>query len=254
LKQPLEKIGAFNDAVAAALTLSEGDLNALAELVDLLAETSRYHASSISTPQKRTMTRLWDWPAEQSFPVLDFARLLATHPAGAAFLASLGPAAVGKPLEVLAACPTSVPSIVMALRYLTNAMDAKPLRAIVLQQLSEVLGALASFATHANKTVRTALSTCLYNVGRAVCVEAVEEDTCIQLVTILHESLAQPPTTSVATGRLLVAVGSVCCAHEGPKRMAVDLGVPALCSSVADGFVGDAFVGAVKADLTKVFA
>ena len=79
----LSKIHSLSTGYAAAASQEPVlDLNVLAQLLDVLIATSRYHATTISAAQLRTLAAMSAWRDEDLFPALDLLRLVCLHPEG----------------------------------------------------------------------------------------------------------------------------------------------------------------------------
>ena len=131
-------VGGSQDAAVAALALTPGaEVRAIEGLVDVLADTSHWHALEVPRPAVALLLRkTLRWPGGASFPAVDVLRMLVCHPDGAAALAEVGgAAAVGNEAARITALrdePAARNAVLLSARMLFNCFKEPPTRNLVL--------------------------------------------------------------------------------------------------------------------------
>jgi phospholipase A-2-activating protein len=195
------KIQEFNALVASG-RLSDADLDNLASLLKVLAQTSFYHSSNIIATQLKPLAMILAWnDPQRTFPAYDILRLVAVHPAGAVTLASnpLFVDAIGYAVQYLRSRETSSPALLLtSLRFLANCYRQEPLRIALLRSLSpsivDVLDTIHLHVVSTNKSVRLAVAYHLLNYAVAITSSS----------TVTRETWLQSSLSSFLTSSLIV--------------------------------------------------
>jgi phospholipase A-2-activating protein len=107
-------------------SLSGSDKRALTEILNMLRDTSKYHASKLGVEHYQLLIKLTSWPHQYLFPVLDLLRLLFLHPHAAEVLASprhIPGRHINIPqffISLLNAQPLNSTNVLLVLRCITN--------------------------------------------------------------------------------------------------------------------------------------
>eukprot|EP00753_Platysulcus_tardus_P005788 PLAT13698.1.p1 GENE.PLAT13698.1~~PLAT13698.1.p1 ORF type:complete len:824 (-),score=325.08 PLAT13698.1:1429-3900(-) len=155
----LGKLLAFGEELG---SMSEADVAAVKDVVDVLGETSRWHASKLKSVDLRLLVNLLRWPVAKTFPVLDLLRIAVLHPSGAShFAGATGQALFDEALRLATAEDAPLPVQLLGLRLLCNLFIKTTTRTLVAARLSDLLDGAADFSGHDNMKLRATLA-CLY--------------------------------------------------------------------------------------------
>jgi len=89
------KILEFNTQVDQSLSLDVSQAAELKKVAEFLEQTTRYHSQVLQEAHFELFSRLFRWPEEQRFPVLDLFRVFLLHPSAAEHYARQGDAFLG---------------------------------------------------------------------------------------------------------------------------------------------------------------
>merc|ERR1712196_63660 len=120
-----QKILEFNEDDRNRFPLSPSEKQSFDGFVATLLDKSRYHSSKIAASQIQVLTKMFKWPAELLFPVLDLARCAVLHSDTADTVANMfinGDYELVSPVvQVLQEShPAPIPLAYLSMRYLTN--------------------------------------------------------------------------------------------------------------------------------------
>ncbi|KAL6070984.1 Phospholipase A2 activating protein [Balamuthia mandrillaris] len=218
-----------------AVALNESQVKALTEIVAILKQTSRYHATTFTDGQFVLMCKLAQWPEKYRFPGLDILRLMVLHPHAVDYFAV---AYATKRFDIITVLTKSLVSesggtppaanVIMALRVLCNTFLRQKLRVIICGAIEQVLEAVADCQHNSSLPVRTALATILLNYG-VHCLQqagnnAEERDGHkAQCMDILSSLLAKPEQDAELAYRCLVAVGTLAWEDPATRSLALDM-------------------------------
>ena len=180
----MSKVREFNDSVMASLKLSDLQLQSLENLVKILSESNRYHASEIELSSLLLLINniLVRWSYDNIFIAFDLLRLIVIHPHGSDLLAKNKTNGFDIVLQQLTnvlsntiAGGSSHATVLTALRCVANMLKSESLRRVLYQQTATVsshvqhsipqlvLDSIKNHGKHANKLVRAGVMTFALN-------------------------------------------------------------------------------------------
>ena len=154
-----------------ALTTSEFEL--IVSLAATLENTSRYHASEVSTSEVTAVIQMLEWvPSNLAIP-FDLMRMLASHPHGADTLArhSKFKTILPRIVNVISDPSTSLTVSTVMLRFAANCIRNNALmKACILvddnaRNLSDIIEASKNLIAYGNKNFRLSLGSLLANLS-----------------------------------------------------------------------------------------
>jgi phospholipase A-2-activating protein len=229
---------------------------ALRAVVDVLEQTSRFHATTVPRAGVRAMLRLLRaWPPREAFPLLDVLRVLVVHMDGAlavaeVFGATLLPLLLGA-VRATAAAPEARPATLLAARALFNCFRNEPTRRLVAgagdaaqAELQDAVGALLA---HEHATVRYAGAVVLHNLALSqrfaaeaaragaagAGAGAASAERIVQSLALISAGLSAERPEADLLQLLLLAAAAVLRADVGAVARAKELGLPAQVAAVA---------------------
>jgi phospholipase A-2-activating protein len=232
-KKVWPKLVDVNKGVPAEVQLSEEEVASLRAVVDVLEQTSRYHASTV--PRKGVsvlLAKAARWPVGSVFPALDVLRVLVIHADGARALeesaASASASFIDPVLAAVRAGKASAearPALLLAARALINAFRHESTRRLLVARAEEVLDCVGDLLAYDHATVRYAAAGILHNLAHAWSIGAVDADKAgkpretgfdgeraQQGAAVAHEALGRVSKDDPETGGLalvLVALGTL---------------------------------------------
>lgn len=209
--------------------LSETQLDTLSGLMETLAATNRYHATTISEAELSLIAEmLKTLPPVEVFPFLDLARLALTHPdatssRNTAFWNDvLGQILVisGNVGELEGAPAVAIP--MLSLRSFTNAFRGGPgSLAAAVSNLDGMVAFINQHISSSNKNIRLSVATLLYNIAFAIhSTQITRPEIAAQVVTAIDAILKNKAYEAEAVKRALVALGTIVLADPGTKEVA----------------------------------
>mmetsp|Transcript_14508 Transcript_14508/g.26940 ORF Transcript_14508/g.26940 Transcript_14508/m.26940 type:complete len:779 (-) Transcript_14508:227-2563(-) len=173
LSKVMEKFLEFN--AVASPPLSEDQVKHLQELVGVLGNTSRYHASTVPSKGIDALVKALEWGPEHVFPVLDLVRITVTHPDGSQKLCALKQVdLLAKALELGSSESATLAVALLGARTAANLFRHKDGAESGCSLLlgpgakSKVVAPLRQLAGYPNKNVRQAVATTLLNATNAL--------------------------------------------------------------------------------------
>jgi hypothetical protein len=253
-KKVWPKLVDVNKAVPADVMLGEEELASLRGVVDVLEQTSRYHATTV--PRKGVsalLAKAARWPVGSVFPALDVLRILVIHADGARALEESGAGAFLDP--VLAAVRSGKgsaearPALLLAARTLFNAFRHEATRRLLLARAEDVLDCVGDLLAYDHVTVRYAAAVLLHNFAHAWSLGAADAgkagkkredgfdaERAQQGVALAHEALGRVSKDDPEAGGLglvLVALGTLLTLGGGMREFARGLGTEAAVKAAA---------------------
>ena len=223
------KLEEFNAALAAAgapAALSDAELGGIKALIAVLAQTSRWHATSVPLPAVRALFAkcLQQWPVAQLFPALDTLRVLLCHPEGAAAVAeAAGGGFVAGATARIAALRSRPPgdkearaAVLLTARCLFNAWHQPPTRALLHAALPAVMDATSDLLQHEAPAVRFAGAVLLHNTAHALGAQA------LAAWQAAATAATRPSTASSFSAAALPASASAAAAAAPPESAHVE--------------------------------
>ncbi len=238
---------------------------ALRAVVDVLEQTSKYHATTVPRAGVKVLLKLLRaWPPKEAFPLVDVLRVLVIHMDGAkavaeCFGAALLPALLSL-VKATAPLADARPATLLAARAIFNCFRNEPTRRLVAgagdaaqAELQDAIGALLA---HEHATVRYAGAVCLHNLALAQ--RFAEEEAraaaaaiaaggkagagagpppgperVMQSLALVSAGLAADKPDADLLTLLLLAAAAVLKAEAGAAAQARELGLPAQVQAVA---------------------
>lgn len=227
----LAKVSELNTSIetghseSTASILTSSNLQSLEDLLVVLADTSHYHSSSVTTQLLGSVVKMAiQWQDDSAlFPCFDILRLVANHPSGADALAG-DPSCLpvyNKALSILqrdniSGTPQSSlgsPQSLTAMRFLVNCFRHQSLRRRVVQSLEkgslsmpDLAGALLAQVFSAKKTHRQACSFLILNILNAL---SSDESTVRLFFPVAVQLLQREMESADTLLKCLLAVGTV---------------------------------------------
>ena len=225
LEKIAQKILEFNEDDRNRCPLSLSEKQTFSGFITTLLDKSRYHSSKISAGQMQMLVKMFKWPAELLFPVLDLARVAVLHSDTADTIANMlinGDCELVSPVvRVLQEShPVPIPLAYLSMRYLTNLISDSRTRKGLRSYWHQLLSCTCLFVSHGHKHVRTGTVSLLLGVaqmfaeaGNAAPDEGVIE--CMkQLIEMLsHAGLEETTRSSVGTAAM-IALGTLLCSKK----------------------------------------
>jgi hypothetical protein len=174
------KLTEFNDSLSEADgKLSGAEKANVDEIVKILEQENRYHATTFDKKHFQTLSKLLTWPAAQMLPVLDLIRMslmhphaaeyFSTQPAGTPCFPSFSARCLARSLTPLPFCtvidriaelltppaPSSFAVPIMASRVLCNYFKSLRCRATISPKIAGVLAKSAVIDASSNATLQT---------------------------------------------------------------------------------------------------
>lgn len=233
----LELNGTLPDAT---LAMSADDQAQVRALVDVLEQTSRYHASQVPRPGvKLLLTKLMKWPLTHVFPCVDILRILVIHTDGSASLEELGAATFIQPLLDIIKNgkdkPEARPAVLLATRTIFNAFRSEGTRRLIAQKESDVLDAVSDLMQHEHATVKFAAAVVLHNFAHMCTLaasdaqkadkpisSAVSSETVQQAIALIFEGLGSVKEDDAAA-KLLISLGALLMLGKEFREFAISM-------------------------------
>ena len=223
------KVQEFNEA---CYKMSAQELSHLQDLLQVLAQTSTYHVSTVDKRGLDVLLRLCSGGSianDKLFPLFDIARISALHPHAASSLSvNTNLAAVWQSLLVmLTDSSIPAPTSLTGIRFLVNAFKTSELRGALLgkRDASSALLALISVghanARSSNKSVRSAVASLTCNLAVVLFSEpeykSLLYNTQIlpKFLSLCNDQLSQEQEVLDNIFKVLSALGTI--AHRGEK-------------------------------------
>lgn len=235
----LKKLGEFNNALSSdprGLSLSEVEVSRLYSMVNLLKDTSRYHAITFADSDLSLLVKLLrSWPLTMLFPVIDILRLLILHPDGASLLLKSINEGNDILIEIFRKVTTSpivAPNLLTITRTISNLFKHSHLHKWLHLHHNEIIDVLSSCKEQFNKNIYISYSTLLLNYA-VLLIDLKDEEGQAQILSAALDVAEDANQDVVSRYRSLVAVGS--------------LMLNGLVKSIAIGFDVKAIADAAKA-------
>ena len=242
-------------AAAAGAAPTAEEEAALRAVVDVLEQTSKYHATTVPRAGVHALLRLLRaWPPREAFPLVDVLRILVVHMDGAkavaeCFGAALLPLLLGA-VRATAAQADARPATLLAARALFNCFRNEPTRRLVAgagdAAQAELQDSIATLLAHEHATVRYAGAVCLHNLALAQRFAAEEAraagappagalsaERLTQSLALVATGLGADKPDADLQSLLLLAVDALLKADASAAALAKDLGLPGLVAAVA---------------------
>eukprot|EP00163_Fabomonas_tropica_P012417 TRINITY_DN2370_c0_g1_i1.p1 TRINITY_DN2370_c0_g1~~TRINITY_DN2370_c0_g1_i1.p1 ORF type:complete len:743 (+),score=154.80 TRINITY_DN2370_c0_g1_i1:1663-3891(+) len=218
---------------AGKLSLSDAQYALLEKLTGTLADTSRYHATSVSEDELKLMYQaLESWPGECLIPALDIFRQLVLHPSAATYVAAQEQT-IARLVELGLSPEAPFAHQLLVIRTLCNMFWSSAVRPSILQNQGRILDGMADFCAHAKANLRLSVASVLLNL--AVLYHdhpGSHTDFKLQTLSCLIEILGTEQEGENLL-RALKAVGTLIVHDASTRQVACDLDLPDTLADLA---------------------
>ncbi|KAL8555981.1 hypothetical protein ACS0TY_003699 [Phlomoides rotata] len=213
----LKKMSDFNNTLLSDpdkkhLSLSEGDIVRLNNIVKILKDTSHYHSSRFSDVDVALLLKLLKtWPVDVLFPVIDVLRMIVLHPDGADMLVQHVKDENDIVIELIKKVTASPPlpaNLLTSLRAVTNLFKNASFIEWLIIHRGEILDAFSSCCSSSNKNVQISYATLILNYA-VLLIEKKNEEGQSQVLSAALEMAEEESVDSDSRFRALVAIGSL---------------------------------------------
>jgi len=225
------KILEFNGKVTNDLAIDSSQQQELASIVAILSNTALFGTSSFSDSNIELIQKMFRWPEELRFPVLDLIRMMLTHSDGAARLASVSQF-LHAVIETNLKPNNSAPNQMLAFRIIANSFYWHLLWSSLVSCRSAIYQAIGHAIKSTNKSIRAAAVTVILNY--AVLDLKHSGDDKRPLLSMLNQLLNVEVDDEVSY-RGLVAIGTLAWNDLKCIQLAKDLKVPNLFQRFSQG-------------------
>jgi phospholipase A-2-activating protein len=214
----LQKINEFN--TIANNILDNRDIDSITQLIDILEDTSHYHATTIQNTHIVSIFKMiQQFNAMHTFPAYDILRIVCTHPSGAKVLATFTqlPQLLQHSTSTLnSTSDVSIPTLLCILRFLGNSLRYENLRQSFMKHTALIVSVFDGtrlYLNHENKSIKLATSNLLLNLSLSMNKTNILDTSQIitlslSLISTLHYCIQSINDTEYLF-RFLVAIGTI---------------------------------------------